>query len=155
MVAHSFDWKQYVINYPELADVVTDVSSGLKHFARYGRDEGKTDKPLIIVEPVVPEIVSEPEVVPEPEVVAPITVEDLPEVIEVTELPSTQPIEKEYEEEQELSEEDYSESELEKSSSLVNMAGLLEQSGDSGVELVFGDASTPKPKRGRKKKVVA
>ena len=50
------NWQQYLINYPDVVSVFGNTKVGaLKHYKRFGKNEGRTDKPLFmkVVELVV------------------------------------------------------------------------------------------------------
>ena len=47
MNTNTFNWKQYLLNYPDLAKSgITNQNSALIHWNRYGKNEFRTDKPL-------------------------------------------------------------------------------------------------------------
>ena len=44
----SFDWKQYILNYPDLVQGGIDTEEkAINHFNTYGINEGRTYNPLI------------------------------------------------------------------------------------------------------------
>jgi FkbM family methyltransferase len=45
---NNFNWKQYINNYPDLLfSGINNQNDSLKHWIKYGKKEGRTDKPLI------------------------------------------------------------------------------------------------------------
>jgi mannosyltransferase OCH1-like enzyme len=54
----SFNWKQYILNYPDLQDAyIINETLALSHYSRFGKSEGRTDQlfniPITIITPCV------------------------------------------------------------------------------------------------------